>query len=199
MGKLVLTSGGYLDGQRGKECDEIIEILSKHKKVLLIDNATLTGSNTSGIPILIRNFQKIANSITRLSLNKDNLNSIFGYDVLYITGGDLAPLIQLSQDTELHSTLTNFIKDGGAIIGESAGAMIFGNDLKWIYEIKKGTKAKYNINLPSYKGLGIVDINFFPHWNKTTVEMQEKVSKYEEENNLSITRVKDNDFLIYEL
>lgn len=70
MGKLVLTSGGYLDGQRGKECDEIIEILSKDKKVLLIDNATLTGSNTSGIPILIKNFQKIANSITRYLLIK---------------------------------------------------------------------------------------------------------------------------------
>ena len=195
MGKLVLTSGGYLDGQRGRECDEIIEELVKGKKVLLVDNATLTGSNVAGLPILIENFKQIANSISQLSLNEHNLDLINEYDVLYITGGDLLPFLQLIQNCNLAKVFVSYFKSGGCIIGESVGSMIFGKDLKWVYDIKRGTKPKYDIELQSYKGLGLVDINFFPHWNKVGNDIKKKVTDYEKQHNIIITRVEDNQFL----
>lgn len=199
MGKLILTSGGYLDGQRGKECDEIIETFSRNKKVLLVDNATLTGSNQKGVPIIKDNFSKIAKSVTQVSLTENNIKELEDYDVIYITGGDLAPFFELIQKCDLKGAFITYLKNGGIIIGESAGSMIFGVDLKWIYDVKKGTKPKYDIKLPSYKGLGIVNINFFPHWDKASDEMKEKVLSYEKEHHIKITRVQDNGFFVYDV
>ena len=194
MGKLILTSGGYLDGQRGDKCDKLIEKYSSGKSILLIDNATITGSNTKGIPILLSNFNKIAKSVSQLTITKDNLNSIKKYDTIYIIGGDLFPFIKLISECNLKNAFLNYLKQGGVIIGESVGSMIFGKDLKWVYDIKKGTKPKYDIILKSYKGLGIVDINFFPHWNKISNSLKEKTLNYEQEFDIKITKVNDGEF-----
>lgn len=195
MGKLILTSGGYIDGQRGERCDAIIESFSKNKSVLIVDNATTTGSNVKGLPILRSNFSKIAKSVEQLTLTADNLDKINNYDVLYVTGGDLGPFIELIATSDLRNAFLRYLERGGVIIGESAGSMIFGCDLKWAYDIKKGTKPKYDIVMPTHKGLGIVDINIFPHWNKASIDMQEKVAQYEEQNGIKVTRLCDGEFI----
>ncbi len=199
MGKLVLTSGGYLDGERGKECDKIIEELTKNKRVIFIDNATLTGSNKKGIPIILNIFNNIVKSIEQISINERNIQTINNYDVLYITGGDLLPFLQLFEKCSLLENFSCYLKQGGNIIGESVGYMIFGKDLKCVYEIKKETKPKYDVELSSYKGLGLVDINFFPHYNKASDEMKQKVLEYQNKNNLVISRVCDNDFIVVDV
>ena len=198
MGKLILTSGGYIDGQRGEKCDEIIEKLSKNKDVLIIDNATLTGSNVKGLSILLNNFGKISKRVKQITLNKDNINDIFSFETIYITGGDTTPLIELANTTSLSKLFIKFLKNGGNIIGESAGSMIFGEDLKYVYDIKKGTKPKYDVVLPSYKGLGLVNVNFFPHWNKASENLKEKTLEYEKQSNIKITKVDDGKFLAFD-
>lgn len=199
MGKLILTSGGYLDGQRGPECDAIIEKYSRGKKILIADNATLTGSNTKGIPVLVNNFAKIGNDVEVLSLNKDNLHRIFEFDVVYITGGDCTPLIELANNTDAKNVFKTYLQSGKTVIGESAGSIIFGKDLKFYYDIKKGTKPKYDVELPTYKGFGFVDINFYPHWNKASDETKLKVADYEQNNNIKITGVEDNRFIVFDV
>ena len=69
-------------------------------------------------------------------------------------GGDPRYLLDLVETTNIKEILTKFLKSGGIYIGESAGSMILGNNLKWIWEIKKGTKPKYDIEPTSYEGLG---------------------------------------------
>ena len=197
MGRLVLSSGGYLDGQRGERCDEVIERASRGKRVLLVSNATLTGSNTKGVPILLENFSKIAKSVTEVALDETNISKLKNFDTIYITGGDLTPFLELISRCDLADAFRAFLENGGTIIGESAGSMIFGKDLKWTYDIKKGTKPKYDVILPSYSGLGFVDINIFPHWNKASEEMKAKVSAYENEHNIKITKMCDGDFVEY--
>ena len=198
VGKLILTSGGYLDGQRSTECDEIIEEHSKSKRVLIVDNATTTGSNVYGLPVLRTNFSKIAKSVTQLTLSNENIKQIFDYDVLYITGGDTTPLIELINEFDLKSALVLFLESGGTIIGESAGSIIFGSDAKWYYDIKKGTKPKYDVLLPTYKCLGLTDKNIFPHWDKAKLEMQEKVMQYEKLTGMTITSLIDGEFIFKE-
>ncbi len=195
MGNLILTSGGYLDGQRSEKCDSVIENVCSNKKVLVVNNATLTGSNLNGLSVILNNFKNITPNVTQISLNNNNLSTINNFDVIYITGGDLAPLIKLVESSSLKKAIISYLKNGGCVIGESAGSMIFGKDLKWIYNIKRGTKPKYDVNLVTYKGLGLVDINFYPHWNKATDDIKERVSSYEISNNITITRVKDGDYL----
>lgn len=195
QGKLYLTSGGFLDGQRGPHCDKIIIDACANKKVMFVDNATLTGSNVKGIANILGNFNAINAHATQTTLTKYNLQDVFNYDTLYITGGDCTPLIELVNSSDLKEVLLKYLKNGGIIIGESAGSMIFGKDLKWSYDVKKGTKPKYDVVLPTYQGLGFADVNFFPHWNKASEELKTKAQNYEKEHKIKITRVCDDEFI----
>ena len=197
MGKIILTSGGYLDGQRGSESDKVIEKVAKGKRVLFVDNCTLTGSNVKGMDNIISNFEKLGCEVVRVSLTEDNLAIINNgqFDVIYITGGDSAPMLDLIAKTNVEDRFANFLTRGGTIIGESCGSIILAQDAKWYFDVKKGTKPKYDVELPSYKGMRLVDVNIYPHWNKAKDEMKEKVCAYERENNIEITPLQDGEFI----
>lgn len=135
---------------------------------MFVDNATLTGSNVKGVANILGNFNAINAHATIITLTKNNLKEIFNYDALYITGGDCTPLIELANTSNLKEILIDYLKNGGIIIGESAGSMIFGKDLKWCYDVKRGTKPKYDVVLSTYQGLGLTDVKFFPHWDKAS-------------------------------
>ena len=193
MGKLLITSGGYIDGQRGEKLDKKIEKLSKDKKVLIITNATATGSNVKGVSVLQTNFGKIAKKVEVLHLTEENVEQIHDYDVLYFTGGDTAPLIEMATE-KVKSELVEYLLGNTLVVGESAGSIIFGEDLKWYYDVKKGTKPKYDVELPTYRGLGLIDYTIYPHWNKASKEQKQKVKDYAKEHKVKIKPLKDGEF-----
>lgn len=201
MKNIILTSNGFINSSpRSKEIDELFKTIANGKKVMILGNATLGGSNASQREPVKSNFENVgAKKVDIIDINKENLNDILEYEVIYAIGGDPRYLLDLVATTNVKEILKQFLKSGGIYIGESAGSMILGNNLKWVWEVKKGTKPKYDIELPSYKGLGIVNINFFPHWNKASDEMKEKVSNYEKQHNIKITRVQDNEFFVYDI
>jgi len=197
QGKIYLTSGGYIDGQRGEKLDKIIENCVSGKKVLIVDNATTTGSNLKGRENVIENFNlnNLSKLVDVLTLKADNLKAIHDYDAIYMLGGDVTPFIEIANSSSAAEELRAFVKNGGVIFGESAGSMIFGKNLKWIYDLKRGTKNKWNAVLESYNGFGFADINIFPHWNKVEAELKVKAAEYEKQNNIVITRLNDGEYI----
>ena len=193
MGKLIITSGGYLDGQRGEELDKRIEELSSKKKVLIVTNATSTGSNVKGVQNIKHNFEQVADVVDLILISEDNIDQIKNYDVVYFTGGDMAPLGEIVTE-RIKDALINFLSNNGVIIGESAGSIIFGEDFKWYYDVKKETKPEYDIKLPSYKGLGLIDEKIYPHYNKANEEQRTKIEDYEKRKNVIISKMNDGDW-----
>ena len=193
MGRLLITSGGYLDGQRGDDLDERIKELSANKKVLIVTNATSTGSNTKGVPIIKQNFEKLSAQVDCIHLAENNVEQIQGYDLLYFTGGDVAPLVEIVTD-KIKYELLNFLSNGGYVIGESAGSIIFSKDFKWYYDVKKGTKPKYDIELDSYKGFGLITENIYPHYNKADEQQKKRINDYECESVDVIVKMEDGDW-----
>ena len=181
MGKLLITSGGYLDGQRSEDLDERIEELSANKKVLIVTNATATGSNIKGVPIIKQNLEQHARQVDCVRITEENIKMVHSYDLLYFTGGDLAPLAKIVTDN-IRTELLNFLSGEGSIIGEGAGSIIFGNNFKWYYDVKKGTKPKYDVELPSYDGFGFINYEIYPHYNKTSNEQKKKLIDYNVRN-----------------
>lgn len=51
------------------------------------------------------------------------------YDVVYLCGGDTCYLLERVNDTGFGKTLMGYIQMGGAVIGVSAGSLIFSNNL----------------------------------------------------------------------
>ena len=139
-----------------------------------------------------KNVKPKANEVfDTFDIKKDNVNDILKYEVIYVIGGDPRYLLDLVATTNVKEILKQFLKSGGIYIGESAGSMILGNNLKWIWEVKKGTKPKYDIEPESYEGLGFTNYNIFPHWNAT----KENIKKKALEHNETITPLSDGEFI----
>ena len=194
MGKLILTSCGLIDLSNNQYLKMIYKV-AYEKNVLFVDNATLTGSNTQNKSVILQNFENFKAKVTVLTLSSQNYTKISDYDLVYFTGGDVTPLLELAQSCNLKDAFTTYIKNGGVIMGESAGSIFMARDTKWCYDIKKGTKPKYDVELKSYKGVGITDLNIYPHWNKVTEEQKIKVELYEIDNNMRIICLEDGQWL----
>ena len=159
---------------------------------MILGNATLGGSNASQREPVKNNFENVgAKKVDIIDINKENLNDILEYDVIYAIGGDLRYLLDLVATTNVKEILKRFLKSEGIYIGESADSMILGNNLKWVWEVKKGTKPKYDIEPESYEGLGFTNYNIFPHWNVTKEEIKKKAL----EHNETITLLNDGEFI----
>ena len=196
---LVLSSSGFND-LSNKVSSEIIELFKKishNKKILILANAAPFGDgNYDARARVQQNFLNIgAKNVDIVDLTKDNLNIIESYDVIYGIGGNPEYLIYLSQKTEFKKYLIEFLKHG-IYIGESAGSIILSNDLKWLYDIKKGTKKKYDIVFESYQGLGLTKLNIFPHYDIISPEVNTKIQVYEQEKNIQIDRLADGKFIL---
>lgn len=197
IANIILTSNGFHNSsKRSKEIDIMFENVAKGKRVVIILNATKEGSNTQNIEDVKQNFKKIgAKEVKVLTINKENQSEIFKYDVIYTMGGDPRILLEDFNEYNFKSYLIKFLEKG-IYIGESAGAMILCDNLKWVWDIKKGTKPKYDILPKTFEGLGLVKERIYPHYNKIHEEQKIKTDKYEKEYNTKITRLNDGEFIL---
>lgn len=193
MKNIILTSNGFINSSpRSKEIDELFKKIANGKKVLILGNATLGGSNASQREPVKTNFEKVgARQVDIVDINIDNQRCILEYEVIYVIGGDPRYLLDLVATTNVKDILKQFLKSGGIYIGESAGSIILGNNLKWVWEVKRGTKPKYDIEPESYEGLGFTNYNIFPHWNATKEETKIKALEHDEK----ITPLNDGQFI----
>lgn len=195
MKNIILTANGFNNiGKRSEKIEKLFEEITKGKKVLLIGNAAKI-SNVKSRKDVKDNFEKVgAKQVELLDINQSNLERILDFDVIYVLGGDIGELIQLNNATKFKDYISEFLKKG-IYIGESAGSIIMGKDCKWVYDIKKGTKPKYDKVFKTYKGLGLTNLSIYPHYDEAGKELREKIDKYEKENNIQITKLNNGEFI----
>lgn len=192
---VVLTSNGFNNlSNRSEEIDNLFKEVACDKKVLIICNAAREES-VNRVDIK-KNFEYIGAAIVdTIDLDKNNAGKILEYDVVYSLGGQIQKLLECIHETSYKEYLIKFLEKG-IFIGESSGAIVLSNDVKYYYDIKKGTKPKYDVVLNSYKGMGITNKNIYPHYNKESEEMRRKIKEYEEANNIVITPLNDGEFIL---
>ena len=200
MGKILVTSGGFniVNNYVSEENIELFKEISNGKKVLIIANAAPEGTgNYIAREDVKKNFLNVgAVQADVVDLNDDNLDLILSYDIIYGLGGNPTHLIDLVNNTNFKNVFLKFLENG-TYIGESAGSMILADNVKYAYDIKKGTKPKYDVILDTYKGLGLIDLYIYPHFQKASEDMQLRTSKYESDNNVKITRLNDGEIITY--
>lgn len=176
---------------------ELFTTISKDKNVLIIANAAPEGTgNYIARDNVKQNFLKVGASVADvLDIDENNINTILNYEIIYMLGGDPTYLIELNKKAHLREYIIKFLEKG-IYIGESAGSMILADDLEWAYIIKRGTKKKYDIFLDSYQGLNLTEHYIFPHYNKISDELKEKIKIYELEHNMKFTTLNDGEFIL---
>ena len=196
---LVLTSSGYNDVNNyvSNEMKDLYKEISKGKKVIILANAAPIGDgNYNARECVKNNFLNCgAKQVDIVDIDETNIETIPSYDIIYVLGGNPTYLIQLCNKLPLRKYLIEFLNKG-IYIGESAGTIVLCDDVKWLYEIKKGTKPKYDVILESYKGLNLSSKRVMPHCNKISDFVKNKMKKYEKEQNAEITRLNDGEYIL---
>jgi len=87
------------------------------------------------------------------------------YDGIWIEGGLMLPLVKAIYKTRFDTFLMNYLQKDTFFVGTSAGSMVCATSLdcaEWYIGEPEPGVAKY-------KGLGLVDYQIYPHFNKTNL------------------------------
>ncbi len=185
---IIFTSNGIIGTKFPKEFidENLIE-----KQILIIDNGTYNTGNYNKRQENVEEFYKYgAKNIKLITIDKDNIKNILNYDVCYVMGGSIANLVELVNTTDIKNVLEIFLEKG-IYIGESAGSIILDKDVEWYFNLKRGTKPKYDRIFENYKGLGFIDQHVYPHYNREDNIGIEKIMKYKEKINI----LNDGDYI----
>ncbi len=185
---IVITSNGIV-GTNFKE--EFVYKNIQNKSVIVIDNGTYGTTNFHSRQQNIEKFLQLgASKVDLVTIHKENEKEILNYDVCYMMGGSIANLVELVKTTNIKSILEEFLSTG-VYIGESAGGIILEEDVEWYFTLKRGTKPKYNVEFDSYAGLGFVNKQIYPHYNKEKEEGIEKINKL----NTQVETLNDGEYI----
>lgn len=202
-GKLFLSSNGYRKNPENEEFNSILaSCTQKGVNALFVSNATTLGHNQLNTPIIMKFMEDNGALVREIILTKENINMIKEFDIVYFTGGDIEPLLELANNTNFSSILIEYLSNGGVVFAESAGSMIFTENLENPWKIRRminENKGKYAEDLESYKGFGLVDTTIYPHWNLLTNEQKEKVNQFAEVYKIQITALNDGNFVKYNI
>ena len=157
---------------------DIVNVL-KGKKVAIIPNAKLPNQDRTNSLVAKKELSKnnISADIIDLDLNQLDINN---YDALYLSGGEPKCLMDSIINSNLYNDIKQFIDDGGIVIGQSAGAMIF---CKNYYDTTTGNLLVMN------NGYDYSDKMIVPHYNNLPGELKNQMPD-------NVFQINDNDKLI---
>lgn len=110
-------------------------------------------------------YLKKKNIINNPDIVKKKINEA---DIIYFCGGDTIKLITDIKNYHLDILLREAINSNKVIAGMSAGAILLCDEGYSDAKILRGESDNFEF----IKGLGIIDINFCPHYNKTGVKKE---------------------------
>lgn len=157
--------------------DDIINVL-KDKNVAIIANAKLLSEDRTNSNVAHQELNKNNIKSKVIDLYNDKFN-IDEYDALYLSGGEPKNLMDSIINSNNYGNIKNFIDNGGIIIGQSAGAMIFN---------KKYLDTTTGDLLTMNNGFDYCDKIIVPHYNNLPSELLDEIPN-------NVLRINDNDKL----
>ena len=92
---------------------------------------------------------------------KDELKSkLSNIDLVYVAGGNTFHLLAEAKKSGFIELIKEFVANGGAYVGTSAGTLIASSDIEYVNTPdEEGLKHK----LPDTKAIGFIDVEFYVH------------------------------------
>lgn len=193
--KLVLTSNGISSEKVEKEVVKLCEGREKldQKKVLVIRSSRKDPDEYA---------KQILEELKDAGFPEDNIDfanpfreeatdKMEDYDVYFSAGGNTFTILKSMKEKGYDELIKKIILEDEVYIGASAGTIILQKDIE-IAGVGKDSDDNY-IGLEDLSGLGIVDFEIFPHYEK---ENEENVKKYEEKKGTKVRRIKDGDCIV---
>jgi len=195
MKKLIL----YSDQQKGKS-DKIDEELLR----ILKANNPKIGYIPSCADLTKKYFKEREEHYRSLGINnlmyfdldkeyeEDKIEELFNCDAIHLSGGNTFYFLNSLHKRNFIDPLIDYVHKGGILIGVSAGSIMMSDTISAAY-----TGDENSIGLNNLESLGLVDFDFFPHWEDN--EYLEEVINYSIQHKDKACYIcKDSDGLIVE-
>jgi len=124
--------------------------------------------------------------------NEENEKWLFNCDVIHLSSGNTYRFLSNLKKRNMISKLIKYSNHGGILVGVSAGMHIMCNKIS---SAQFGDEN--DINIQDLTGLGLIDFEVIPHFNKKK-NIIEDIKKYSKENYITIYTVEDGNGIIIE-
>ncbi len=194
---VLLTSNGLSSKKLVKD---ITPYITNRNKAVVITTASFPfKENDKHIPRITKELKSLGLSVDYFDFDTDNHELLLQYDVIEINGGNPFYLLAAIKKADAE-TLVKQISKEKLLIGISAGSIIMQKDMNLIAEFTP--EMNDTVNLPDFSALGIVDVQIIPHYHKFIHKFdsfEQRIKKYELDNNCSVLRMDDGDGLFVEV
>ena len=194
---VVLTSNGLTSNKLIKEIKPYMKNL---QKAVIITTASFPyKENDKHIPLITKELKNLGLSVDYFDFDTDEPELLLQYDVIEINGGNPFYLLAAIKKANAETLIKRISKEK-LLIGISAGSIIMQKDMNLIAEFTP--EMNDTVNLPDFSALGIVDVQIIPHYHRFIHRFdrfEQRIKKYELDNNCSVLRMDDGDGLFVEV
>lgn len=196
MAKLVLYSDQVI--KTNKKVDiELLKLLNKN-------NASIAYIPSASDPTR-KYFQAKVNYYKDLGINNVNYfdldeeydelkaKKMFNFDAIHLSGGNTFYFLNLLNKRGFIELLKNYVRNGGILIGISAGSILMTKKIDTA-AIGKGADDN-SIGIMDNTALGIVDFEFAPHWTGSYKQVK-LLKKYAKANKTTVYACKDGSGIV---
>ncbi len=124
--------------------------------------------------------------------NKDKIEELLSTDAIFLSGGDTRYFLNLLQKNNFIPKLRDYIKNGGILIGASAGAILMTPNI----EISELDHSYNTPRLKNMSSLNLVDFEFYPHLNSENCKEIEGLKKYSLKTDHILYACKDGEGIV---
>ncbi len=195
MKKLLLTSAGF---QNPEVADEFLKMVNKPAtkiKIILVPTASRTAEE-------LKYVEKSKEELNDIGINQKNIKildlsrkisyeEVADFDAIYVCGGNTFYILQKIRETGFDKIIKQFMENGRVYVGVSAGSIIVGPDIEIAGWGSIGDKN--DVGLKDLKGLSLIDIAVFPHYEPY---LKKEVDAFKKKIDYAITALNDNQALL---
>ncbi len=130
-------------------------------------------------------------------LDSQSPDLLLDYDVVEFIGGNPYYLLNSIRRCDADPVLEQLAKDK-VLIGWSAGALVMTSSIAVIDAFEPQMNF---VDLTDLKGLRLADVHIIPHYSKFLHRyeaFEEKLRRYEADNNCTLVRLNDGDGMLFE-
>jgi len=128
--------------------------------------------------------------------DKSKTDELLKTDAIFLSGGNTYYFLNSLKKRNLIPVLRGYVEKGGVLIGVSAGSMIMSKTIR-VTTIDTDMGGDQNtVNLKDFSSLGLVDFEFFPHFDENNGELVKRLQEYSKRSNSVIYVCRDGDGII---
>jgi len=201
MASIFLTSNGFFtETIKGEFLATLKKQRINPKAVIITTASTLKEKNRFALKTKNDFFEMDIKHVDFIDVELEKGERLKEYNIIYINGGNPFRLLYFMKKSGADLILRSLSKQNTILIGASAGAVILGPSIDVVQHFSPELN---EIGLNDYTALSLTDIAIFPHYDREGVfkedtgkSIEDRLSEFEEWNNISVTRLKDDQYIL---